>query len=80
MLMKAGKIFRNLLLAILVLGFMSGTAGAVTVSSDVKDTKYEKACIKLAALGILQGYSDDTFKPGEKCVSVINWWRIKVEK
>lgn len=54
----------------MVLGTMvTGFAATVTpakVGSDVAGTDYETAATELAALGIMTGYPDGTFKPGNQ--------------
>jgi hypothetical protein len=57
---------KRVLTFILVLSMILGSIGAVFAApalEDVIDTVYEDAVIRLASLGILEGYPDGTFKP-----------------
>ncbi|MGE5560119.1 MAG: S-layer homology domain-containing protein [Chloroflexota bacterium] len=58
---------RKLLSVILVLAMvlgLAGTAFAAAPPTDVAGTTFETAVNRLAALNILKGYEDGTFKPG----------------
>lgn len=68
-----------LVLAIVLSGFASAFASADgSVPSDVKGTKYEEAVKALIDKGVITGYPDGSFRPGEMisraeaCVIIVN--------
>lgn len=61
--MRKGLIF--VLVLVLVLSGFSTAFAADTTITDVRDTVYEKAVTELIKKGVIAGYPDGTFRPGD---------------